>query len=248
MAETSQDRDDRKGGDGNGTGTGTDAGPVAKGVDRLIDRLRDQGVEAGKQEAEKLVADARQRAEGIVADAEERAREIVEHARQQAQRDTQAAHDAMTTAARDTLLTLKRTLSERFAGEIARLVSDQMKDAAFLRKMILTVLARARDELDLGDGEKLEIVLPKDVIGLEELRRNPDEMSQGPITRFVEGVTGDFLREGVTLKEAEAEHQGISVRLTERDIELELTDRAVASVLREHLQPRFRALLEGIVK
>jgi len=232
-----------------GVGTpGDDAGPVAKGVDRLIGRLRDQGVEAGKQEAEKLLNDARQRADKTVQDAETRAGQIVENARQQAQRDTQAAHDAMETAARDTLLTLKRTLSERFAGEIARLVSDQMKDEAFLRKMILTVIARARDELVFADGEKLEIVLPKDVIGLEELRRNPDELSQGPITRLVEGVTGDFLRQGVTLKESEGAHQGITVRLTDHDIELDLSDRAVAAVLREHLQPRFRALLEGIVK
>lgn len=243
MAETSRDSEHRP-----ADTTGAPAGPVAKGVDRLIGRLRDQGVEAGKQEADRLIAEARQRADTIVAEAQSRADAIVEAARAEAQRQTQAAHDAMATAARDTLLSLKRTLSERFAGEITRLVSEQMKDAAFLRKMILTVVARGRDELVLGDGERLEIVLPKDVIGLEELRRDPDALSQGPITGFVEAVTGDFLREGVTLTEATQDHQGITVRLTDHDIALTLTDRAVASVLREHLQPRFRALLEGIVK
>jgi V/A-type H+-transporting ATPase subunit E len=38
------------------------------------------------------------------------------------------------------------------------------------------------------------------------------------------------------------------VRLVDRDVVLDLSDRAVADVILEHLQPRFRALLEGVVK
>jgi V/A-type H+-transporting ATPase subunit E len=41
---------------------------------------------------------------------------------------------------------------------------------------------------------------------------------------------------------------GIRLRLVDHDVTLELTDKAVASLILQHLQPRFRALIEGIVK
>jgi len=36
--------------------------------------------------------------------------------------------------------------------------------------------------------------------------------------------------------------------MVDKDISLDLTDEAIAALLLEHLQPRFRAILEGIVK
>jgi V/A-type H+-transporting ATPase subunit E len=41
---------------------------------------------------------------------------------------------------------------------------------------------------------------------------------------------------------------GLRVRLVDKEVILDLSDRAVADAILEHLQPRFRALLEGIVK
>jgi V/A-type H+-transporting ATPase subunit E len=38
------------------------------------------------------------------------------------------------------------------------------------------------------------------------------------------------------------------VRVSERDVTLDLSDRAVAALLLQHLQPRFRAILEGVVR
>jgi V/A-type H+-transporting ATPase subunit E len=41
---------------------------------------------------------------------------------------------------------------------------------------------------------------------------------------------------------------GIQVRLVDKEIILDLNDQTIADLLLAHLQPRFRALLEGIVK
>jgi V/A-type H+-transporting ATPase subunit E len=57
-----------------------------------------------------------------------------------------------------------------------------------------------------------------------------------------------MLREGVTFAVGEAEQRGIRVRLVGQDLEVELTDETVARLLLTHLQPRFRALVEGIVR
>ena len=44
---------------------------VPTGVQELITRLRDQGVQAGKQEADRLVGEAREQADRMVAQARE---------------------------------------------------------------------------------------------------------------------------------------------------------------------------------
>jgi V/A-type H+-transporting ATPase subunit E len=41
---------------------------------------------------------------------------------------------------------------------------------------------------------------------------------------------------------------GLKLRLVDREVILDMSDRAIAEAILEHLQPRFRALLEGMVK
>jgi V/A-type H+-transporting ATPase subunit E len=222
-------------------------------VDALIRRLKEDGVAAGRQEAERLLAEAKAQARALIEAAEKEAQERRTTARTEIEREKAAATDALRLAARDAVLEMKRTLSERFAGEIARLVSDQMRDERVLSSIIRSIALRARDDVALNGEESLEFVLPRDAIGLEELRRRPEELQEGFLTRFVRGVTGDILRAGVRFRVAEADEgrpgeSGLRVRLIGRDIELDLTDQTVAELLLEHLQPRFRALLEGMVK
>ena len=94
----------------------------------------------------------------------------------------------------------------------------------------------------------VEVLLPGDVVGFEELSRNPEELEKGLLTHFVKLTGDELLREGVTLGVARDGRGGIRLRLKEEGVMLDLSDEAVAGVILEHLQPRFRALLEGIVK
>ena len=56
----------------------------SSGVDALIAKLRDEGVFAGRDEAEKIVSDARGKAKQIVDKANKEAREHIEAARKEA--------------------------------------------------------------------------------------------------------------------------------------------------------------------
>lgn len=221
---------------------------VTTGVETLIGRLKDEGVAAGRAEAERVVAEAKAKADTIVASAREEAERRVDEARAAAARETSAAQDALRLAARDAVLAMKRTLTERFAGEIGRLVSDQMRNPDLLRQLILVVAGRTCEEVDWADVDRLEVILPRAVVGLDQLRRRPDELTGSDLTGLVLAVTGDVLREGVAFRLADGEQAGIQVRLVGTGVQLDLTDQGVAEVLMEHLQPRFRALLEGMVK
>ena len=54
--------------------------------------------------------------------------------------------------------------------------------------------------------------------------------------------------EGVTFKALSPDAEGIRVRVKGKDLDVDLTAEAVADILLEHMQPRFRALMQGIIQ
>ena len=222
--------------------------PPSQGIDALIARLRDQGVSAGREEGEKIVAEARARAKEIVDKAKEEAKKHLEASHKQADSFQAAGVAAIQMAMRDTVLDLKSQLMQQFSSDVKRLVSRSLHDEALLKQMILEVAGRARESVDAAGATHLDIVLPAQVVGLDELRNNPDELRRGKLTHFVLGLSDDILRKGVTFSASDEHDCGIRIHMVDQDISLELTDEAIATLLLAHLQPRFRAILEGIVK
>lgn len=219
---------------------------VAYGVDELIERLRDEGVAKGREEAERIVADAEARARWLVSQAQDEATELVDKARAEAKSLTRSAEDALQVAARDMLLSLRERLSYRFAGEVRRLISTEMQETDTLKKLILAVAARQAELL--GDEQEVELLLPRQVLDVAEIDNDPGDLAEGELTNLVLGLTDGMLREGITIKVAETDQEGLIAKLVDDEIEVEVTTDAVAAMLLEHLQPRFRALLEGIVR
>jgi V/A-type H+-transporting ATPase subunit E len=219
---------------------------VASGVEELIARLRDQGVEKGRAEAEALVQEARSQAAAAVAQAEAQARSIVERARAEAESLRTSGRQALELAFRDATLALKAQLSERFTGEVRQLVGEEQEKQEILERMILEIVGTLRPEAD--QSQQVEVLLPRRIAGLAELSQHPEELEQGILSRFVQLTARGLLREGVSFGVAKGPEAGLRLRLVDRDVVLDLTDAAIAQTLLAHLQPRFRALLEGVVK
>ena len=221
---------------------------ASSGVEALIERLREQGVEAGRAEADTIVTEARRRAAQIVHEAEAQAAQRVEAARKETRALQTGGEEALRIAMRDTVLRLKVELSERFSAEVRRLIAVAMDQEAFLKQLILEVAGRAREEAGVDAGEAVQALLPRALVGLEELRRNPLELREGSLSHFVLSLAGNVLAEGVTFGVADDDARGIRLYLKDKDITIDLTDEKVAALLLQHLQPRFRAILEGTVK
>ncbi|HZD05941.1 MAG TPA: hypothetical protein VE173_13605 [Longimicrobiales bacterium] len=222
-----------------------DDGTSSSGVEALIERLRQQGVEAGRAARAELVAEAEAKADHILREARDRAAAIESEARANAERLQAAGEDALRVAMRDAVLRMRETLIRRFEGQVRRLVAKQLVDEDFLRRVIVEAARRARDDAGVGEAEDVEVLLPREVLGVEEIQRRPGEM-EGPLGRFAREIAGATWREGVTIGSLEPGSRGFRMRLEGEELEVDLTDRAVAELLLQHLQPRFRAILEGI--
>jgi V/A-type H+-transporting ATPase subunit E len=221
---------------------------ASSGVEALIERLRAEGVEAGRVEAERIVAQARQEAARILRDAEARGKEIREAVQRETDVLRRGGEDALRVAMRDTLLRLKAELANRFSDEVKRLIAAKLEQEAFLERLILEVAARAREEAGVGAGQAVEVQLPRALVSPDELRRNPLELREGSLSHFVLSLAGNLLAEGVTFGVApEPGGRGIHLALEGQEVRIDLTDETVAATLLAHLQPRFRAILEGKV-
>lgn len=221
--------------------------PTAAGVEALLERLQAEGVQAGEAAAERLIRTAETKAREIRDQAEKDAAGMVEAARKEAANLERGGKEALRVAMRDAVLDLKQTLADRFKGEVTRLVSQQMRDEDLVRRMVLEVAGRTAREAGVAESRSVEVLLPADVVGLEDLRRDPTELTRGELGAFVLGSVRELLRDGVILGRLDGGSVGIHVRLEDQDIVLDLSDKAVAAVILAHLQPRFRALLEGVI-
>lgn len=233
-----------------GTHDGTPLdGLASSGVEALIERLRDEGVQVGRAEAERIESEARREAARILREAEARAKAIREAAQQETEALRKGGEDALRIAMRDTVLRLKAELADRFSAEVRRLIAAKLEQEAFLERLILEVAAQARASAGIDAGQAVEVQLPKALVSPEELRRNPLELREGSLSHFVLSLAGNILAEGVTFGVApEPGGRGIHLALQGRDVRIDLNDETLAATLLAHLQPRFRAILEGMVR
>lgn len=226
----------------------TPSSAASAGVDALIQRLRNEGVAKGREEAARIEQEARQLATRIRSEAEAEAEWLIAEARQEAAALKAAGEDALRLAMRDTVLRMTAVLTGAVSEKVRRLITTELEREEFLQQLILEVAGRGRDEAGLEPGDQVAIVLPRELIGIEELRRNPLELREGSLSHFVLAVASEVLEEGVTFQVAEDEAHGIRMRLKNKQIEIDLSDEKVAELILAHLQPRFRAILEGTVK
>jgi V/A-type H+-transporting ATPase subunit E len=219
---------------------------ASSGVEELIEKLRQQGVEKGQKEASKLVEDAEHRADWVLTQAHQQAEQIVSKAKAEAAKLQQSGEDALRIAARDMHLEVRETLSHSFTDQVERLVAQQMDNEEFMRKLILSLVDKANHDHGIATAEKMEVLLPDDFIGLDELRRNPKEYREGKLSQFVQSLAAEQMREGISFDLHEG--KGIRVRLSGEEVEVDLSGDAIAKLLLKHLQPRFRAIIEGVIR
>ncbi len=221
---------------------------TASGVEALIERLKNEGVNAGQTRAEDIVLNAQKRAEWIVQEAEQEADHLISEARQQADDMLASAQDALQLAARDAFINLRDKLLNSFSEEVARVVGQKMQDRQFLEQLILALAAQVRESADMDQSAEMTLLLPETVIGTDELKKHPEDLKQGALSLFTAEVAGQMLRKGVRFEVADDLSGGLFIKLQEDGMEIDFSDETVAALLLEHIQPRFRSILQGMVK
>lgn len=221
---------------------------VSSGIEALISRLREEGVTAGKQEAEKKLHAAELQAKKVLENARNEARQILEQAQSEADKLRNNVEQDLKIAMRDTVLGLKVKLNDAISESLRKLISAELASHNFLQQLILEIAARARSEAMLAREQQIDILLPRETVGLEQLREHPLELEEGSLSHFILKVAEEVLQQGVSFGESDRVKNGIHIYLKDQQMIIDLSDERIAEILLDHLQPRFRAMLEGTVK
>lgn len=221
---------------------------ASSGVDALIEKLQQQGISAGQEKAENIVADAQNRAAWIIEEANREAQLLIDQAKAEAEAMKSAGEDALKLAARDSFIHLRDFLLGRFRHEIMQMIKKRMSEKKFLEKLILALAGKIREKSGLEQQKHIQIELPEDLFENDDLHKNPEQLLEGSLSRFVADVTAEMLQDGVHFKISKQLDSGLTIKLKGDDVVIDFSDEAVATLLLSHLQPRFRALLEGMVR
>ncbi len=213
----------------------------SSGVQELINKLHEEGVALGESQAERLVGNARREAMQILDDARAEANRIIAEAKVERDKIVENGNAALRLASRDVLLRVREACYEEFKNRLKRLVGFTLKDRKFLEELILEVSRKARPD----DTKKhLRVLLPSGSATREEIASEVANVQPGSMAAFVLGLTADVLRDGLTFGVSDDPSPGIRLQIVEDDIQLELTDETLTTLLLQYLVPRYRAIME----
>lgn len=203
--------------------------PIAQGVQQLIDRLHEEGVKSGKEEAQKILLDSKKEASKILDSAKREAERILKDAHEKIESDQKSAREMLQIASRDAILTLREQLLMQFEHHIKKIVSVQMGDTEFIKKLILSVGEHALSE---EEAENLEVLIGTNAFAKEE--------AEG----FIEGLLAEEFAKGVEFSFYEG--SGILLKTKGEEVVIDLSEDAVSQLVFRLLTPRYRAIFEGV--
>ena len=196
------------------------SGLRAAGVQELIDKLQRDGVEAGRSEAERLIADGQAEAERIRAEARGERDRMLAAATAEAERLSRAAEAGLSLAYRDTILHTREALIGLFGNLLSAHVAGALSDPGLVAGLVRLSAERLAGETAM----------------LVETALDPDACD-----RLTAMLASELADEEIVLKPGGVS-PGIVARRDGGKLSLELTDETIARLILAHLRPRLRAL------
>jgi V/A-type H+-transporting ATPase subunit E len=133
---------------------------MPESIESFLEKLQSEGVEAGKDAAEKIKKDARREVEKILADAKADAEKIVVKAESDAERQLSRAQNELELAVRDAILKLSESLGRVLSVMLAKRVEQKLSEPDYIGEImreVILVYAKA----DAGPAPRIEINIQK---------------------------------------------------------------------------------------
>jgi len=203
---------------------------MAETIESFVAKLQAEGVQAGRQAAEKLLDQAKAQAEEIISEARKQAEEIKAQADKEAAARMDRAQTELTLAARDAVLRLRDALRRGISRILAAGAQAQLADAGLLREVIRELVTTyAKADAD-GRGTVEVNVTP-------ETRKKLVDWVIHELEQELVGQSGC----SVNLRES-LRQEGFELRISGSTVEVTLE--SVVNALADLVSPALRELLE----
>lgn len=197
-------------------------------LQELTRKLYDEGLEKGRAEADRLVAEARVKADKIVADANAQADEILRRAQAKAEDTEKNTLTEIALAGKQAVARIKSEIAELIVAEATGAgVKDAALDPAFIKEMLLAV-ARNWNGADAGKVE-LKALLP--------------EGEQEKLNAAFEQSAGELLAAGIEVGYSKEVKTGFKVGAKEGGYYISFSDADLEALLGEYLREKVSSML-----
>jgi len=131
---------------------------MAESIETFVAKLQSEGVDAGRQEADAILANAKTEAEKVVADAKDQADKIIAQAKTDAENLLTRGKTELSLASRDAVLSLQETLSKSLQAILRDKTGETLQDVNFLGKVLHElILMYAKNELAAKGGISINV-------------------------------------------------------------------------------------------
>jgi len=198
---------------------------MAEDLKRLIEKIQKEGIEAAKEKASKIEAEAHAQAQAIISKAKEEANRLLEQAKAEIIRQKEATTNLLRQSARDTVISLRQELLKQLSNVIKK-----ETHAALKAKDLSEILIKLMKECSKETGSNVEITLSKE---------DADKLTQAFISGFKEE-----LKKGITLKTSDEISGGFLISYDTGKSQFDFTDSALAEYLAQYVQGRLDEILK----
>lgn len=193
----------------------------------LTDKLYGEGLEKGRAEAERLVADAEAKAQKIVADAEAQAAQIIKQAEEKAADTAKNSMTEIALAGKQAVATIKGEIADLI---IAKSTDTALKgatlDADFIKSMLLEV---AKNWNGNSDKVELKALLP--------------EACEKEFAAKFGASAGELLAAGIEVGYSKDVRTGFKIGAKNGGYYISFTDESFAALLQQYLREKVSHLL-----
>ena len=195
---------------------GTDVASFAK-------QLREDGIEAAKAEAAKILAEARNEAEKIINSAKAEAAKVEKEAQNRIAQNRASSESEMRLVARDVVIGFKKKIEDVGTALLNDKVADALNDKEVIKTAIVELLKNQQA------GQAWEVSLGAKIA-----------------EPLADVVCATFRENGATAKLAgELKKAGLEARVAGENEVFEVTEESVTEAFRRLLSPELKKLLEA---
>jgi V/A-type H+-transporting ATPase subunit E len=205
---------------------------MPKSIESFVKKLQSEGVEAGKDAAEKIKKDARREVEKILADAKVDAEKIVVKAESDAKRQLCRAQNELELAVRDAILKLGESLGRIMSVMLARRVEQKLCEPDYIGEIMREVII-AYAKADAEQAPRIDINISK---------KMHDKLNDKALEDLCRNLHGN--RDKLALKSTFSK-AGFEYKI--HGATVEVSPDSVSELLSEMVNPDFQKIITDVV-
>ncbi|MEW5895629.1 MAG: hypothetical protein AB1650_07735 [Candidatus Omnitrophota bacterium] len=200
---------------------------MVQNVQDLINKIKHEGLEAGRESAGRIEAEARKRSEAMIAKAHLEAGEIIAEARAKQKRLEESVRASLHQAARDTVLSLKKRIEEILRDIMKRDIHESLGK----EQIAGLIVALAKQYMEQHGG-------------IQNIRIGLNESDRKALEQHIVAKLKEAINTGITVRTRDDLTGGFMISFDEGKSSFDFSEDALVEYLKKYVNEYVAGLLK----